>query len=118
MQTAPRTNPDQLNHVFGALSDPTRRAIVARLSKGSATIATLATEFPMSLPAVSKHVRVLERAGIARREKKGREFHLRLEPDPLEQAEEWIAFYRHFWSTQLDALEDFLKSTKRKARNK
>lgn len=97
-----------LDGVFQALADPTRRAIVKRLSVGPALVTELAAPFDMSLNAVSKHLRVLERAGLLRREIRGREHHCALEAAPLEGAAEWIEFYRRFWTTRLDALETLL----------
>ena len=93
-----------LDGVFGALSDPTRRAIVARLSEGETPLAELALPFDMSLPAVSKHVRVLIAAGLVAQEKRGRTRYCRLEREPLEQAGTWIASYADFWRGQLDSL--------------
>ncbi len=98
----------RLDRVFHALADPTRRALLARLTKGGATVTELATPFATSLPAVSKHLRVLEDAGLLRRDVRGREHHCSLNPGPLRNAAEWIAFYREFWETRLDALEDML----------
>jgi DNA-binding transcriptional ArsR family regulator len=104
---------DKLNHVvdqtaldgvFGALSDPTRRAIVARLAAGETTLSELAAPFRMSLPAVSKHVRVLIAAGVVAQEKRGRTRYCRLEREPLQQAQGWISNYTEFWEGQLDAL--------------
>jgi len=97
-----------LDQLFHALSDPTRRAIMARLTRGPALVTELAAPFATSLNAVSKHLRVLERAGLLRREVRGREHHCALEPGPLEGAAEWIAFYRRFWEHRLDALEALL----------
>lgn len=99
---------EPLDGVFQALADPTRRAIVRRLSTGPALVTELAAPFDMSLNAVSKHLRVLERAGLLRREIRGREHHCALEAGPLEGAAEWIEFYRRFWTTRLDALEALL----------
>jgi DNA-binding transcriptional ArsR family regulator len=93
-----------LDGVFGALSDPTRRAIVARLSEGETPLAELAEPFDMSLPAVSKHVRVLIAAGIVAQEKRGRTRYCRLDREPLAAAGTWIASYTDFWRGQLDSL--------------
>jgi DNA-binding transcriptional ArsR family regulator len=95
---------DQLDGVFGALSDPTRRAIVARLAAGETPLAQLAEPFEMSLPAVSKHVRVLIAAGLVAQEKRGRTRYCRLERAPLQEAGGWIASYADFWRGQLDSL--------------
>jgi DNA-binding transcriptional ArsR family regulator len=93
-----------LDDVFGALSDPTRRAIVARLAEGEVALSDLAAPFAMSLPAVSKHVRVLAAAGIVAQEKRGRTRYCRLERSALRTAGAWIASYDDFWRGQLDAL--------------
>jgi DNA-binding transcriptional ArsR family regulator len=102
--------PTTLDHVFGALADPTRRAILARLTRGEALVTQLAQPFPISLNAVSKHVRALERAGLVRRTVVGREHRCALEPTPLCQASHWLEHYRAFWEGRLDALEQFLAS--------
>ena len=101
-------SPTALDGVFQALSDPTRRAILARLARGPALVTELAAPFPTSLNAVSKHLRVLERAGLLRRRVRGREHHCSIEPGPLKGAAEWIAFYQRFWEDRLEALEAFL----------
>jgi DNA-binding transcriptional ArsR family regulator len=98
-----------LDRTFAALSDPTRRAILARLCAGSATVGELAEPFPISLNAVSKHLRVLERAGLLRREVRGREHHCCLEAGPLQGASEWTQRYRAFWEARLDALAALLE---------
>src|SRR5215467_6904602 len=100
-----------LDATFGALSDPTRRAILARLSQGESTVKVLAAPFNMSLPAVSKHLRVLESAGLLKREIDGRIHRCRLDADPLKDAAAFMEHYRHFWETQFDALQEFLEST-------
>jgi DNA-binding transcriptional ArsR family regulator len=93
--------PKSLNRVFFALSDPTRRAILARVADGEMTITALATPFAISFVAVSKHVRVLETAGLLKRSKQGREFHLRLVAEPLQNAAQWLDQYDRFWTDQL-----------------
>lgn len=98
----------RLDRVFHALADPTRRALLARLARGPALVTALAAPFATSLNAVSKHLRVLEQAGLLRREVRGREHHCALEPAPLQGAAEWIAFYQRFWEHRLDALEALL----------
>jgi DNA-binding transcriptional ArsR family regulator len=103
-----------LNATFGALSDPTRRAILARLSKGEATVKELAAPFDVSLPAISKHLRVLESAGLLRREIDGRIHHCRLAADPMKDAASWIEQYRAFWEFQFDALQKYLETTANK----
>ena len=100
-----------LDATFAALADPTRRAILARLAAGEASVTTLAEPFHVSLPAVSKHLRVLQRAGLLARKKQGRVHRCRLSPEPLKDAAEWVAFYRPFWEEQLDALARFLTET-------
>jgi DNA-binding transcriptional ArsR family regulator len=89
---------DQLSVVFGALADPTRRAILARLADGEATVNELAEPFAMTLPAVSKHLKVLERAGLISRGRQAQWRPCRLEGDPLRAAAEWIHRYRRFWA--------------------
>jgi DNA-binding transcriptional ArsR family regulator len=100
-----------LDATFRALADPTRRALLARLAKGEATVTELAKPFAISLPAISKHLRVLENAGLLARSREGRIHRCRLAPEPLASAAEWIAHYRRFWDTQLDALERYLRQS-------
>jgi DNA-binding transcriptional ArsR family regulator len=95
----------QLDHVFHALADPTRRAMLRSLAGGERKIGDLATPFSMSFAAASKHVRVLEAAGLVRRRVEGRAHICRIEAEPLRDAEEWLRFYEGFWSGKLDALE-------------
>ena len=102
------SHPPELDRVFSALSDPTRRAILHTLARRPATINEIAKPFPVSLNAVSKHVMALERAGLLRREIKGREHHCRIEPRPLRQANLWLEHYRRFWEQRLDALERYV----------
>ena len=94
----------QLDDVLGALSDPTRRAMVARLREGEASVSELAEPLTMSLPAVLKHVRVLEGAGLLRHRKEGRTRICTLDPGPLTEVDDWLAPYREFWEPRLDAL--------------
>jgi DNA-binding transcriptional ArsR family regulator len=101
------TNP--LDAVFGALADPTRRAIVARLAEGPAKVTDLAAPFAMSLPAVSKHLKVLERAGLLARDRQGRVHHCRLDPARFDEAQAWIEQTRAFWEDRLDDLERYLE---------
>ncbi len=98
----------KLNEVYGAIADPTRRAIVNMLARREITVGELAARFPISLNGVSKHVKVLERAGLVERTIEGREHRLRLNARPLREAAEWLEHYRQFWDTRLDALENFL----------
>ena len=97
-----------LDEIFGALADPTRRAIVARLAEGPCSVSNLAAPFPISAPAITKHLAVLERAGMIARWKTGRVNYCRLVADPLGRAGAWIEQHRTFWEQQLDALEDYL----------
>lgn len=100
---------ESLNHTFAALSDPTRRAILARLSEGEAQMTELAEPFGMSLPAVSKHLKVLEKANLIQRKIDGRIHRFSVKPEPLISAKSWIETYQQFWDSQLDALGDFLE---------
>jgi DNA-binding transcriptional ArsR family regulator len=102
--------PARLDRVFAGLADPTRRAILKRLATGEKTISELASRFDMSLPAVSKHVRVLERAGLARVRREGRSRHTTLVAAPLREASDWIQRYRRFWEFQLDQLAVYLEA--------
>jgi len=101
----------RLNATFAALADPTRRAIVERLSKGEALVGELAEPFEMSLPAVSKHLSVLEDARLIERRKDGRFRHCELKEEPMRDAIKWIATYGRFWDDQLDSLERFLRQS-------
>ena len=105
-----------LDRTFAALADPTRRAILARLRDGAGTVGELAEPFDISLNAVSKHLRVLEGAGLIRREVRGREHHCHLEAEPLRAAAAWAADYGEFWEERLDALADFLRQRRARAR--
>lgn len=98
----------ELDRVFSALADPTRRAILRRLTHRPATINEIAKPFRVSLNAISKHVMTLERAGILRRQIKGREHYCWIEPGPLREANEWLEHYRQFWEQRLDALEAYV----------
>lgn len=100
-----------LDATFGALSDATRRGILARLATGETTVSELAAPYEMSLPAVSKHLRVLETAGLVTRHKDGRVHRCRLIAEPMKDAAEWIERYRVFWEEQFDALERYLAET-------
>jgi DNA-binding transcriptional ArsR family regulator len=104
-----------LDQVYAALADPTRRAILGILAEGEANVGSLAERFPISLNGVSKHVKVLERAGLVERTIEGREHRLRLNPAPLREASMWLERYRTFWDARLGALEAFLAD---KARGK
>lgn len=100
-----------LDATFGALADPTRRAILARLARGEAMVTELAEPFAVSLPAISKHLRVLESAGLLERKIDGRVHRCRLAAEPMRNAAAWIEKYRTFWETQFDALEKYLLET-------
>lgn len=102
-------SPDGLNRVFSAVADPTRRAILASLRARPATITEIARLFPVSLNAVSKHVMVLERAGLVRRNVQGREHVCSLEAGPLQDATAWLDHYRQFWEVRMDALEHYVR---------
>jgi DNA-binding transcriptional ArsR family regulator len=96
-----------LDDVLTAIADPTRRAILSRLSRGDARVTDIAEPFDMSLAAVSKHVQTLERAGLVRRQRKGREHTLSLDARPLRQVVRWTSRYERFWNEHLDRLEAF-----------
>lgn len=100
---------DRLSEVFSALADPTRRAILARLAKGEATVNQLAEPFPISLQAVSKHLKVLERAGLITRGKEAQWRPCRLDAGPLREVAVWIASYQQFWEQRYDSLGDYLQ---------
>jgi DNA-binding transcriptional ArsR family regulator len=99
---------DQLSSTFAALADPTRRAILARLSLGETSVTELASPFEMSMPAVSKHLKVLERAGLIARGREAQWRPCRLDAGPLKDAFSWIEDYRRFWTAHVDALESYL----------
>jgi DNA-binding transcriptional ArsR family regulator len=103
-------SPEHLDRVFSALADPTRRAILERLSRSEASVTELAAPFEMSLPAISKHLRILEHAGLIVRERQGRIHHMRLSAAAMKDAAEWIAHYRRFWDDQFDNLAAYLGS--------
>jgi len=98
-----------LDSTFAALADPTRRAILARLSSGEAKLTELAEPFEMTLPAVSKHLKVLERAGLVSRGRVAQSRPCRLEAAPLREAADWVESYRRFWDGSFDRLEDYLR---------
>jgi DNA-binding transcriptional ArsR family regulator len=107
------TATDQLSRTFNALSDPTRRAILTRLSHGEATVGELAEPFDISLPAVSKHLKVLERAGLISRGRQAQWRPCRLKAEPLKDATNWLDEYRQFWEESFDRLDDYLKELQR-----
>lgn len=104
------TQINRLDDTFHALADPTRRSILANVARGERSVTELAEPFDMSLAAVSKHLRVLERAGLVSRTRQGRVHQLKLDAAPLREAAKWIAFYQKFWTNQLDSLDQFLKT--------
>lgn len=101
-------NEETLDQVFSALSDPTRRGMLAQLASGESNVRSLAEHYDMSQPAISKHLRVLERANLISREKRGRENIVRVDPRPIEGAVNWITLHAKFWRLQFDAVEDYL----------
>ena len=105
---------DQLSGTFAALADPTRRAILATLASGERSVTELAEPFDMSLPAVSKHLRVLERAGLITRGREAQWRPCRIEAAPLKEVAEWAERYRHIWEARLDRLDTYLQELKAK----
>lgn len=99
----------QLDSTFAALADPTRRAILARLAQGEASVTELAEPFEMSLPAISKHLRVLQRAGLIARSRDAQRRPCRLVAAPLKEVSEWTEHYRHLWEQRLDRLDEYLR---------
>lgn len=105
---------DRLSHTFAALADPTRRAILARLASGEASVTELARPFDMSMPAISKHLKVLERARLIGRGRDAQYRPCRLEAAPLKDAAEWIGSYQEFWEQSFDRLDEYLREIKTK----
>ena len=105
---------DALSSTFSALSDPTRRAILARLAEGECTVGELAKPFDMSLPAVSKHLRVLERAGLIAQRRDAQWRPCRIEAGPLKEVADWAEHYRHIWEERFDRLGEYLETLKQK----
>jgi DNA-binding transcriptional ArsR family regulator len=105
-------SPDSLNRAFAALADPTRRAIIARLASGEATVNELAEPFDMTQPSISKHLKVLERAGLISRGRAAQTRPCRLEAAPLREVANWVEMYRNLWEESFDRLDAFLQSTK------
>lgn len=103
-----------LDRAFSALGHPVRRAMLEQLSNGDCTVSDLVAPFDMSFQAVSKHLLVLEKAGFIHRTVDGRVHHCRLNPEPIQEAHDWLAYYKRYWETQLDNLEEFLDSINRK----
>ena len=110
------TASDPLSTTFAALADPTRRAILARLTAGEATVGELAEPFAISGPAISKHLKVLQRAGLIARGRSAQWRPCRLEAAPLRGAADWLAHYRRFWEASFDRLDDYLREVQRKGR--
>jgi len=110
-------SPQLLDRTFGALADPTRRRMLERLAHGDLCVTDLARPYSMSLPAVSKHLRVLEKAGLVRRRRRGRVHSLKLEARPMQQAQAWIEEYRKFWEESFDRLDQYLKDLQAKEKN-
>ena len=108
----------RLDLTFAALADPTRRAILARLASGEASVLELAAPFAMSQPAISKHLKVLERAGLIRRGRDAQWRPCQLEAAPLREASSWVEQYREFWEKSFDRLEDYLETLKKKSEKK
>ena len=108
------TQTQELNTTFAALADPTRRAILARLTTGEATVTELAEPFAISLPAISKHLKVLERAGLILRGRDAQRRPCRLRAAPLEDAAEWLGDYRRFWEESFDRLDTYLQELQEK----
>jgi DNA-binding transcriptional ArsR family regulator len=108
--------PDRLGATFAALADPTRRAILARLASGELSVTELAEPFKMSLPAVSKHLKVLERAGLIARGREAQWRPCRIEAGPLKDIADWVEHYRRFWEQSFDRLEDYLRELQGKGR--
>ena len=105
---------DRLSATFAALADPTRRAILARLALGETSVSELATPFEMSLPAVSKHLKVLEHAGLIARSREAQWRPCRIEPRALKDVDDWLDRYRRFWEERFDRLDDYLKELQAK----
>lgn len=106
--------PDRLSSTFAALADPTRRAILARLAQGDASVMELAEPFDMSLPGISKHLKVLEGAGLITRGRDAQRRPCRLKAGPMKDANAWIEHYRRFWEESFDRLDDYLQQLQRK----
>lgn len=105
--------PDTLSTTFSALADPTRRAILARLSSGEASVTELAAPFEMSMPAISKHLKVLQNAGLIVRGREAQWRPCRIEAKPLKDIFDWVEHYRNFWEQSFDRLDDYLRKLKK-----
>lgn len=111
------TAPDPISTTFAALADPTRRAILARLAGGEASVTELARPFEMTLPAVSKHLKVLERAGLVARSREAQWRPCRLDAGPLRDIADWVEHYRRYWEESFERLDDYLRKLQRKEAN-
>jgi DNA-binding transcriptional ArsR family regulator len=109
---------DRLSLTFGALADPTRRAILARLAKGEASVTELAEPFDMTLPAVSKHLKVLERAGLITRGREAQWRPARLDAQRLKEVDDWVGRYRKFWEESFDRLDEYLRELQKNGKSK
>src|ERR1700690_4265484 len=107
---------DHLSSTFAALADPTRRAILSRLASGEAPVSELAEPFKMSMPAISKHLKVLERAGLIARAREAQYRPCRIEAAPLKQVAEWVEYYREIWEQRFDRLDAYLQELKRETK--
>jgi DNA-binding transcriptional ArsR family regulator len=112
-----KCSPQLLDRTFAALADPTRRRILEHLAGGDRCVTDLARPYSMSLPAVSKHLRVLERAGLVRRRRDGRVHRLKLDASPMKDAQQWIEEYRRFWEERLDRLDQYLQKLQKENKN-
>jgi DNA-binding transcriptional ArsR family regulator len=112
-----QTQADQLSSTFAALADPTRRAILARLARGEATVSELAAPFDLSLPAISKHLKVLQRAGLIEQGRQAQWRPCRLKPEPLRDVSDWIGQYRRYWEESFDRLGEYLRELQEKERD-
>src|SRR6267378_187639 len=112
------TSPDRLSATFSALADPTRRAILARLVEGETSVLELAEPFDMSLPAVSKHLKVLEHAGLITRSREAQWRPCRIEPEALRGVDNWLEEYRRLWNERFDRLDDYLKRLQLKGKKR
>ncbi|MCC5940568.1 MAG: winged helix-turn-helix transcriptional regulator [Balneolaceae bacterium] len=108
---------DQLSTTFQALADPTRRAILASLTTGEKTVSDLAEPFDMTMPAITKHLKVLEKANLIERSREAQYRPCRLHPEPLKDIDEWISGYRKFWEASFDRLEEYLKQLQTKEKS-
>jgi DNA-binding transcriptional ArsR family regulator len=109
--------PDRLSNTFAALADPTRRAILARLASGQASVTELAAPFQMTMPAVSKHLKVLERAGLIARGREAQWRPCRLDGEPLRDVADWMEKYRRFWDESFDRLDDYLQAIQKEKKD-